>query len=125
MGAKLAAPEKQVVNIMGDAAFGMAAMDIETAARSEIGILTVVLNNGVMTHYGASMPYATEHWGSNRLGGDYAKVAEGLGAYSEQVRDPRQVAAAIQRGIEANKKGQPAVIEMMIKEEETIARYWR
>ena len=46
MGAKLAAPEKQVVNIMGDAAFGMAGMDVETAVRSEIPILTVILNNG-------------------------------------------------------------------------------
>ena len=46
MGAKLAAPEKQVINVMGDAAFGMAGMDIETAVRSEIPILTVILNNG-------------------------------------------------------------------------------
>ena len=125
MGAKLAAPEKQVVNIMGDAAFGMAGMDVETAVRSEIPILTVILNNGVMTHYNESMPYASEHWGSDRLGGDYAKVAEGLGAYSEQVRAPDQVGAAIKRGIAANEGGQPAVIEMMTKAEENIPRYWR
>ena len=41
MGAKLAAPGKQVINIMGDAAFGMAGMDVETAVRSEIPILTL------------------------------------------------------------------------------------
>ena len=125
MGAKLAAPEKQVVNIMGDAAFGMAGMDVETAVRSEIPILTVILNNGVMTHYNESMPYASEHWGSDRLGGDYAKVAEGLGAYSEQVRAPDEVGAAIRRGIAANDGGQPAVIEMMTKAEENVSRYWR
>ena len=34
IGAKLAAPEKQVVNIMGDAAFGMSGLDLETAVRS-------------------------------------------------------------------------------------------
>jgi acetolactate synthase-1/2/3 large subunit len=125
MGAKLAAPEKQVINIMGDAAFGMAGMDVETAVRSEIPILTVVLNNGVMTHYNESMPYASEHWGSDRLGGDYAKVAEGLGAYSEQVRTPDQVGAAIKRGIAANDKGQPAVLEIMTKAEDNVPRYWR
>ena len=125
MGAKLAAPEKQVVNIMGDAAFGMAGMDVETAVRSEIPILTVILNNGVMTHYNESMPYASEHWGSDRLGGDYAKVAEGLGAYSEQVRAPDEVGAAIRRGIAANDGGKPAVIEMMTKAEENVSRYWR
>ena len=124
MGAKLAAPEKQVVNIMGDAAFGMAGMDVETAVRSEIPILTVILNNGVMTHYNEAMPYASERWGSDRLGGDYAKVAEGLGAYSEQVRAPDEVGAAIRRGVAANDAGKPAVIEMMTKAEENVPRYW-
>ena len=125
LGAKLAAPEKQVINIMGDAAFGMAAMDIETAVRAEIPILTVVLNNGVMTHYDSNMPYASEHYGSNKLGGDYAKIAEGLGAYSEKVNTPDQIAGAIKRGIEANNSGQPAVLEVMTKAEENIPRYWR
>ncbi|MGH2542566.1 MAG: thiamine pyrophosphate-dependent enzyme, partial [Ardenticatenaceae bacterium] len=125
LGAKLAAPEKHVINVMGDAAFGMAAMDIETASRSEIPILTVVLNNGVMTHYGASMPNAAEKWGSHKLGGNYAKVGEGLGAYAEQVRTPDQIGPAIRRALDANKTGQPAVLEMMTKEEENIPRYWR
>src|SRR5436190_3868733 len=48
MGAKLAAPDKLCVNVMGDAAIGMTGMDIETAARNRIAILTVVFNNGVM-----------------------------------------------------------------------------
>ncbi len=48
MGAKLAEPKKLCVNVMGDAAIGMTGMDIETAARNRIGILTVVFNNGVM-----------------------------------------------------------------------------
>ncbi len=121
MGAKMAAPEKQVVNFMGDAAFGMAGMDIETASRSAIPILTIILNNGVMTHYNAMMPYASEQWGSDRLGGDYAKVAEGLGAYSEQVRAPDEVGPAIQRGLSANREGRPAVLEMMTKVEETVS----
>ena len=48
MGAKLAAPKKLCINVMGDAAIGMTGMDIETAARNRIAILTVVFNNGVM-----------------------------------------------------------------------------
>ena len=125
LGAKMARPDKQVINVMGDAAFGMSGLDIETAARSEIPILTVILNNGVMTHYYAHMPFATEKWGSNKLGGEYAKVAEGLGAYGEKVETPDQVAPAIQRALEANRSGQTAVLEMITKEEETIPRYWR
>jgi acetolactate synthase-1/2/3 large subunit len=48
MGAKLANPDKLCINVMGDASIGMVGMDIETAARNRIGILTIVFNNGVM-----------------------------------------------------------------------------
>ena len=102
MGAKMAAPEKQIINVMGDAAFGMSGLDIETASRSEIPILTVVLNNGVMTHYYDHFPYATEHWGTNKLGGEYANVAQGLGAYGERVSSPDDIAPAIQRALAAD-----------------------
>ncbi len=125
MGAKLAEPDKQVINIMGDAAFGMAGMDVETATRAEIPILTVILNNGVMTHYHEHFPYAAERWQSNRLGGDYAKVAEGLGAYAEKVTTPDQLAPAIKRAIAANKEGRPALLEAMTKEEENVPKFWR
>ena len=123
IGAKIARPDMTVINLMGDASFGMAGMDIETAARSNIGTLTVILNNGVMTHYHDHFPHAAEHWGSNKLGGDYAKVAEGLGAYAEKVNAPDQIGPALQRGLAATQNSQPAVIEIITKEEETVARY--
>jgi len=124
MGATLAAPDKTVINVMGDAAFGMAGMDIETAARSSIGILTVILNNSVMTHYSSNMPYATEHYGSNKLSGEYAKVADGLGAYAQRVDSPERIAPAIRSAVKATRTGQPAVIEIITKEEEAIPKFW-
>lgn len=108
---------------MGDAAFGMAGLDLETAARNEIPILTVVLNNGVMTHYDSYMPYASDRFGSNELGGQYAMVAEGLGAFAQKVTTPDQLAPAIKRAIAANQSGKPALIEVLTKAEETISRY--
>ena len=125
LGAKIARPDMTVINLMGDASFGMSGMDIETAVRSNIGTLTVILNNGVMTHYQDHFPHAAEHWGSNKLGGDYTKVAEGLGAYAERVDAPDQIGPALQRGLAATRNSQPAVIEIMTKEEETVARYTR
>ena len=124
LGAKLATPEKTVINIMGDAAFGMAGLDIETAARNEIGTLTIILNNSVMTNYSHHMPYATEQYGSNSFSGDYAKVAEGLGAYSEVVTEPNQLRSSIKRGISATKNGQPAVLEIITKEELDVPKFW-
>ena len=125
LGAKLAAPERQVVNVMGDAAFGMAGLDIETAARNGIGIMTVVLNNGVMTHYDSYLPYSSKHYGTNALGGEYAKIAEGLGAHAEVVTTPDQLGPAIRRAAEINRTGRPALIEAKTKVEETVARYYR
>ena len=119
LGAKMAAPDKQVVNIMGDAAFGMAGMDVETGARAEIPIMTVVLNNGLMTKYSHYMPAATERWGSNRLTGDYAQIGAALGAHSERVEAPEQLVPAFNRGASANREGRPALIEVMVKEEPT------
>ena len=124
LGAKLAAPDKNVVNVMGDAAFGMAGMDLETAARSNIGTTTVILNNSVMTHYSSHMPYATERYGANRFSGEYVKVGEGLGAHSEQVKTPDQLGPALKRATEANAKGQPALLEVITKEEEAVASFW-
>ena len=123
IGAKIADPEKQVINVMGDAAFGMAGLDVETAVRSEIPIITVVLNNGVMTHYDHHMAYASERWGSNRLGGDYAAIGAGMGAYAEKVTTPEQIAPAIRRAVAANREGRPAVIETITKVEERTSRY--
>ena len=123
LGAKMAAPEKLVINVMGDAAFGMAGLDIETAVRSEIPILTVVLNNGIMTHYNQNMPYASEHWDSDKLSGDYAKVAESLGAFAETVETPDQLPGAIARAISATKEGRPALLQTMTCGEETVSRY--
>lgn len=125
LGAKLAAPEKQVINLMGDAAFGMSGLDLETAVRSQIPILTVVLNNGVMTHYHDHMPYATQQYGSNQLGGNYAAVAEGLGVHAQRVTTLDELAPAIRQAIAVNQKGQPALIEVLSKEEETVSRFGR
>ena len=38
--------------------------------------------------------------------------------------DVDQIGAAIRRGLEANRSGQPAVLEMMTKEEEAVAKFW-
>tara|TARA_B100001123_G_scaffold75696_1_gene85420 strand:- start:378 stop:2018 length:1641 start_codon:yes stop_codon:yes gene_type:complete len=124
MGAKLADPDKTVINLMGDAAFGMAGMDIETAARSNIGMTTVILNNSVMTNYSSHMPYASKKWGSHRFTGEYAKVADGLGAYSEKIDTPDRIPVAIKNALSANSDGKPAVIEIITKEETRIPKFW-
>jgi thiamine pyrophosphate-dependent acetolactate synthase large subunit-like protein len=122
LGAKLAHPDKLVVNVMGDLAFGTAGMDVETAVRERIPIMTVILNNSRLGGYGHHMPVASDRYGANRLSGNYARVAEGLGAYAERVEQPGGVVAALRRGIEATRSGRPAVLEMITKEEPVYPR---
>lgn len=116
MGAKLAEPEKLCVNMMGDAAIGMVGMDIETAVRHKIGILTIVFNNGIMAIERSHMPYATEKYDSLDQGGNYAKVAEGLGAWSKRVERVKDLIPCIDEAIEVTKSGQPALLDCIVKE---------
>jgi acetolactate synthase-1/2/3 large subunit len=121
IGARLARPDWLSVNIMGDAAFGMAGLDIETAVRCELPILTIVFNNGVMGGYGEYMPDAVERHASNRLGGDYRAVAKALGAYAERVEDPTELRAALERCIASVTSGCAALLEALTHEEPTMA----
>jgi len=117
MGAKLAAPEKLVVNFMGDAAFGMVGMDVETAVREKIPILTMLLNNSAMGNYEKFIPQASERYGTKFLSGNYSEVARALGAHSERIDAPSEIVPAIERGIEATREGQPALLEFITREE--------
>jgi thiamine pyrophosphate-dependent acetolactate synthase large subunit-like protein len=121
MGARLARPDWLAVNIMGDSAFGMVGMDLETAVRERIPILTVVMNNGLMGGYGEYMPDAVDRYGSNQLGGSYAEVGTALGAYTERVADPAELQAGLQRCIASVEAGRTALLEVMTHEEPTLA----
>jgi acetolactate synthase-1/2/3 large subunit len=119
MGAKLAEPDKLVINYIGDGSFGMVGMDFETAVREKIPILTIMTNNVGLGHYYHDVPSVAY------LGGNYAKVAEGLGGYGERIEEPDEIKEAIQRGIDSTEEGRPALLEFMTSlEEESHQKYW-
>src|SRR5690348_4448267 len=121
MGARLARPDRLCVNIMGDAAFGMVGMDLETSVRCRIPILTIVMNNGLMGGYGEYMPQAVERYGAHRLGGDYAGIATALGAHAERVSDADELRGAIARCGAAVESGRTALLEVLTHEEPELA----
>jgi len=121
MGARLARPDRLCVNIMGDAAFGMVGMDLETAVRCRIPILTIVMNNGLMGGYGEYMPQAVERYEAHRLGGDYAGIATALGAHAERVSDADELRGAIARCGAAVESGRTALLEVLTREEPELA----
>ena len=113
MGAKLAAPEKLVAHLMGDAALGMVGMDLETAVREEIPILTIVLNNSRMGNYERMIPKSIELFGAADLGGNYSEVARGLGCHAERVEKPDQIVPAFKRAEKSVKDGKAALVEII------------
>ena len=127
IGAKMAAPDKFCLNLMGDGAFGMSGTDIETAARSGAAITTVLLNNGAMATYsGATRGNIGEEareLGVSKMYGDYAKIAEGMGAVGLKVAKPSGMAPALREAERLNGEGRTVLIEVAAQEDCPRARY--
>ena len=109
IGAKMAHPEKFCMNLMGDGAFGMSGTDIETAARSGAAITTVLLNNSAMATYsgptqGTIGAEARETYGVSTMHGDYAKIAEGMGAVGLTVYQGRRTRARAEGSAAAERR---------------------
>lgn len=117
IGAKLAAPEKFVVNFMGDAAFGMTGLDFETAVRCGIPILTIVLNNATMAVETRHMAVSHERYRTRDLGGNYSEMARAMGGWAERVEKPQEIAPAIGRARRATESGRAALLEFMTSAE--------
>ena len=122
MGAKLAKPDKLCVNVWGDAAIGFTGMDFETAAREKIPILSILSNNFSMAIELKVMPVSTEKYRSTDISGHYANFAKALGCYGERIERCADIVPAIKRGIEATKKGQPALLEFITSKETEVSR---
>ena len=123
IGAKMAAPEKFCLNFMGDLAFGHTGMEIETAVRAQLPITTVVINNLTMGGYDDKMPVAMERYGVGNQSGDYAGVAEALGAKAIHVEDPAGIGPALEVAKRANAEGEVAMIEIRTRQETRFSTY--
>ena len=112
IGAKLAKPDKFCLNFMGDGAFGMSGLDIETSVRAGAPITTIVLNNGGMATYPGGYPTARELFGTTYMTGDYAKIAEGMGAVGITVTQPGEVANALKQAQQLNAEGKTVLLDI-------------
>jgi acetolactate synthase-1/2/3 large subunit len=126
-GAKLAAPDRDIVAVSGDGfyMFGTPTPALWAAAHHGAPFLMIVYTNrsyttgtlGVVRSFGPDS-YAAQ---SGFEGGyfdppiDFAKEAEAAGAYGENVTDPAEVGPALKRGLEQVRGGKPAVISVWLK----------
>ena len=105
VGAKLARPDRQVVAVLGDYAFGAAAMEVETCARMDIPIVIVVSNNaGIAAHTIQERSFPPDAPPiAALLPIDYEHMVEMVGGYSERVTDPAEIRPAMERAFASGK----------------------
>ena len=123
IGAKLASPENFCLNLMGDGAFGMSGTDVETAGRISAPITTVLLNNKGMATYPGGFPTAREHYGISHMVGNYAMIAEGMGAKGITVEHPSELQPALKNAIQHNDNGDSVLIDVHSNMESKKSRF--
>mgnify|MGYP001209740604 CR=1 FL=1 len=123
IGAKLAEPNKFCLNYMGDGAFGMSGLDLETSARIGAPITTVLLNNGGMATYPGGFPTAREVYGVSHMIGDYSKIAEGMGAVGITVTKTSEMVPALKEAQKLNLEGKAVLIDVHTRFEPKRSRF--
>jgi acetolactate synthase-1/2/3 large subunit len=112
LAAKLAHPERQVVLMVGDGAFGFSGMEWDTLARHGVNVVGVMGNNGIWALEKHPMEFLYGYSVAAELtpGTRYDKVVEALGGYGELVERPEDVGPALERAFSA---GKPALVNVL------------
>ena len=127
LGAQLAAPDRQVVCVIGDGGFGYHVGDIETAIRIGLPVVVIILNNGTLAFeqhvqhllYGKVVPEVNDF-----VDVDYGAIARAFGANGFRVRNIEEFDAALAVGL---LRTAPTIIDAMIDPEAIapVTRYDR
>jgi acetolactate synthase I/II/III large subunit len=112
LAAKLAHPERQVVLMVGDGAFGFAGMEFDTLSRHGVNVVAVMGNNGIwaLEKHPMEFLYGYSVAADLRPETRYDEVVEALGGYGEMVKRPEDLKPAIARAFES---GKPALVNVL------------
>ena len=120
IGAQTANPDKQVINIAGDGCFRMNMNELATAARQNLPLIEVIVNNHVlgMVRQWQTLFYE-KHYSATVLddGVDYVKLAEAMGAEARRVATREEFEAALKEALACKK---PFVIDAIIDADDKV-----
>lgn len=131
IGAKLAAPERVVVSLVGDGGFGQNPAMLATAVELDLGIIWLVMNNNAFgtiaglqkAHYG--LTYGTTFPGTAatpQYGPDYAQVARAYGAEGHHLTSAEALLPALKSAIAS---GKPTVLDVpMVNNPTPTTGHW-
>ncbi|MBW1686129.1 MAG: thiamine pyrophosphate-binding protein [Deltaproteobacteria bacterium] len=114
LGAKVARPNDTVICVTGDGAFGIGAMELDTAVRQDLPFICVIGNDGMwgMIERSQRPLFGEDRVVAAKLGDrPYDKMAQALGCHGERVEDPDQIRPALER---ARDSGLPACLNVIL-----------
>jgi acetolactate synthase-1/2/3 large subunit len=111
IAASLALPGRQVISVSGDGAFGINAMELDTAIRHGARCVFVVSNNAAwnIERLDQEMNYGGRVVGTTLRHSDYAAMARALGLHGERVERPEDLGPALERAL----KNSPALVDVV------------
>jgi acetolactate synthase-1/2/3 large subunit len=112
LAAKLARPDRQVVLLQGDGAFGFSGMEWDTLVRHGVHVVSVIGNNGIwaLEKHPMEMLYGYSVVADLRPGTRYDEVVRALGGHGELVSTPAELRPALRRAFDS---GVPAVVNTL------------
>jgi acetolactate synthase-1/2/3 large subunit len=112
LAAKLAHPERQVVMLVGDGAFGFSGMEFDTLARHGVNVVGVMGNNGIwgLEKHPMEFLYGYSVAADLRPGTRYDQIVEVLGGHGELVERPQDMRPALERAFAS---GKPALLNVL------------
>lgn len=115
VAAALAFPGRQVIAVTGDGAYGINAMEVDTAVRHGAKAVIIVSNNAAwnIERFDQEFNYGGRVVGTTLRHSDYAAMARALGAHGERVENPEDLEAAIIRALAKA----PAVIDVVTSQD--------
>ena len=118
-GARIAMPDNLAVAVMGDFGFTFMVEELAVAAKYNIPVIVVILNNAYLSLIRQNQKYAYQYeyaveMKENHTMMDYVKVAEGFACMGERVTRPEDIAPAFRRAVES---GRPYVIDIIVEEQ--------
>jgi acetolactate synthase-1/2/3 large subunit len=102
IAASLALPDRQVISVNGDGAFGINAMEIDTAVRHGAKCVFVISNNAAwnIERLDQQLNYGGRVVGTTLRHSDYGAMARALGLHGERVEKPENLRPALQRALQ-------------------------
>jgi acetolactate synthase-1/2/3 large subunit len=112
LAAKLAHPDRQVVLLLGDGAFGFSGLEFDTLARHGVDVVGVMGNNGIwaLEKHPMEFLYGYSVAADLRPETRYDEVVTALGGHGELVRTPAEVKPALERAFSS---GKPALVNVL------------